>query len=179
MGGIILLTGEPGCGKTTLIHRVLEQMGCPAGGFTTREIREAGVRQGFMIVTLDGEEGRLADISFENVLRVGHYGVDLAAVERVAVASIRRAMSDKRLIVIDEIGPMEMLSPEFRNVVSEALNSDCVVLGAIVKRKMPFSDGIKVRPDVTVIEVTADNREALVEPVIALLAAAGCTPKSD
>ena len=179
MGEIILLTGEPGSGKTTLIHRILERIECPAGGFTTREVRQAGVRQGFMIVTLDGEEGRLADVSFEKVLRVGPYGVDLAAVERVAVTSIQRALRDKQLIVIDEIGPMELLSPEFRSAVTEALDSNVVVLGSIVKRAMPFSDAIKARPDVTVIEVTAANRDALVEQVTARLVAGGCKPKSE
>ena len=36
----ILLTGRPGCGKTTLIKRVVEELALPAGGFYTEEIRQ-------------------------------------------------------------------------------------------------------------------------------------------
>ncbi len=52
----VLLTGRPGCGKTTLIKRVVNELAVPAGGFYTEEIRERGERVGFKIITLDGQE---------------------------------------------------------------------------------------------------------------------------
>lgn len=51
---VILLTGDPGCGMTTLIQRVLADLSLPVGGFYTQEVREGRTRKGFEIITLDG-----------------------------------------------------------------------------------------------------------------------------
>lgn len=59
----IFVTGQPGVGKSTLIHRVLEQLQLPAGtatGFYTEEVRSGGERQGFDVVTLDGQRAPLS-----------------------------------------------------------------------------------------------------------------------
>jgi nucleoside-triphosphatase THEP1 len=48
----ILITGLPGCGKSTLIERIVRKLERPAIGFFTREIREKGRRVGFSINTL-------------------------------------------------------------------------------------------------------------------------------
>lgn len=168
----ILLTGEPGCGKTTLIQRVLARLPWPAGGFYTEELRRAGVRQGFRMVTLDGQQAVLAHLDYPGPPRVGRYGVDVAALDAVGVASIRRALASAALVIIDEIGPMELFSPAFCAAVQEALDSPRAVLGTIVRRSKPFADAIKARPDVTVITVTPANRDRLLEQVLALVTAA-------
>jgi nucleoside-triphosphatase len=173
----ILLTGNPGCGKTTLIQRIVARLRCPIGGFYTEEIREEGARLGFKLITFDGQEGILAHIGVDSPLRVGKYGVDLGALETVGVASVQHALSENALVVIDEIGPMELFSKAFCQAVLDALNTQCVLLGSVVKRSQPFSDQVKARPDVTVIEVHRDNRDMLVEQVLARLLATGrCGP---
>jgi nucleoside-triphosphatase len=158
----LLLTGRPGCGKTTLIKRVVNNLARPAGGFYTEEIRERGQRVGFKLVTLDGKEAVFAHVAFKSPERVGKYGLDLAALETVGVNAIREALQARHLIVIDEIGPMEIRSAIFRDAVSEALSSGAPVLATIVARSLPFTNGIKERAGVTVIEVRLDNREQLV-----------------
>jgi nucleoside-triphosphatase THEP1 len=55
----------------------------------------------------------------------------------------------------------------------DSLNSECVLLGSVVKRSLPFAEQVKARPDVTVIEVYRGNRDALVEQVLAWLLATG------
>jgi nucleoside-triphosphatase len=169
----ILLTGSPGCGKTTLIQRVVARLGCPVGGFYTQEIREKGTRLGFKLITFGGQEGILAHVAVDSPLRVGKYGVDLRALESVGVASVQRALSENAPVVIDEIGPMELFSRAFCQVVLDALDSPCAVFGSVVKRSQPFADQVKARPDVTVIEVHRGNRDALVERVLALLLVTG------
>jgi nucleoside-triphosphatase len=169
MNRAILLTGQPGCGKTTLIKRVIAQLDCVFGGFYTEEIRSEGIRRGFRIVTLDGQEGILAHESIDGPPRISKYGVDLECLEQVGVASIRRALDTADLIVIDEIGPMELFSEGFCQAVLEALADNKPVLGTIVLRSKPFSDQIKARDDVTVIEITPRNRDELVGRIIEML----------
>jgi len=158
----VLLTGRPGCGKTTLVKRVVKNLSQRAAGFYTEEIRDGGIRVGFRLVTLEGDEGILAHIDFKTSERVGKYGLELSALEAVGVNAIREAMQAKRLIVVDEIGPMEIRSVGFRAAINDALDSELPVLATIFSRSLPFTDAIKSRPDVGLIEVSLNNREQLV-----------------
>ena len=169
MAEVILLSGSPGCGKTTLLRKVLEKYKGKAGGFYTRELREAGVRKGFEIVSLGGERGLLAHTDIQSSIRVGKYGVDHAALEDIGVQAIEYAMEKNWLVVIDEIGPMENYSSRFRQAVLSALNGGSPVLGTIVKRRNRFGDEVKRIKQVRVIEVTHDNRDDLVEPILAII----------
>ena len=158
----VLLTGRPGCGKTTLIKRVVNELELPAGGFYTEEIRQRGGRVGFKIITLDGEEAVLAHVDFDTTQRVGKYGLDLRVLESIGTEAICTAVRARRLVVIDEIGPMEIRSSVFCDVVNDAVNSGEPILGTITARSFPFTNAIKKRHDVTLIEVRAKNREQLV-----------------
>lgn len=165
----ILLSGAPGSGKTTLVRRVIERLSRPVAGFYTQEIRQSGVRRGFELLTLDGEHGLLAHIDFRRPPRVGKYGVDLGVLERLAVPAIRAGLAAGALIVIDEIGPMELLSAPFRQVVLEALESPSDLLATVVQRSTPFSDRVKSMPGVTLLEVNLLNRQALLDHIVSLL----------
>jgi len=166
MGNTILLTGHPGCGKTTLILYILERLSIPAGGFYTQELREDGKRKGFELITMDGKREILAHIDLHSTSRVGKYGVNLSALNDLAVVSIHDSMASGKLIVIDEIGPMENTSPLFRNTVIEALESSMTVLGTIVQRSTPFTDQIKRLPQVSTFTVDTHNPKALVEEIL-------------
>ena len=157
----VLLTGRPGCGKTTLIKRVVNNLPRRAGGFYTEEIRDGVTRAGFKIVTLDGEEVVFAHVDLKTPEHLGKYGLDLSALETIGVGAVRQAVRSTRLVVIDEIGPMEIRSAIFRHAVNEALDSGVPVLATIFAQSLPFTDAIKSRPDVTLIEVRPDNRKRL------------------
>ena len=133
--------------------KVIENIKERAGGFITREIREGGVRKGFKIVTLDGDEALLAHVDISSPLRVGKYGVDKKAMEEKAVPSILKAMEEKDIIVIDEIGKMELFSESFKEALKKVLFSQKPVLGTITQKSLPFSDYVKSLPFVRVIRV--------------------------
>jgi nucleoside-triphosphatase len=173
MGLAILLTGPPGCGKTTAILEILSRLECGAGGFYTQEIRESGRRTGFRLVTLDGREAVFAHVGLRTPKRVGKYGVDVAVIDTMGVDSILQAVREKDVAVVDEIGPMEVLSQGFRRAVLQALASDVILLGSIVQRSTPFTNAIKARPDVQVIQVRRTDREGIVERVVALIGESG------
>jgi nucleoside-triphosphatase len=162
----LLITGRPGSGKTTLIKRVVEKLPQPAGGFYTEEIREHGTRVGFKIVTLDGKETVLAHVNFTGPQRVSKYGLDLRGLEHVGVKAIQAALAARRLVVIDEIGPMEIRSAAFRDAVIDVLESDGPVLATIFARPLPFAEELKRRSDVTVMELCPDNRARLAAELV-------------
>ena len=95
--------------------------------------------------------------------------MDIPALEALGVAAIQKAVAVNGIVVIDEIGPMEILSKRFRQAVLEALESNAIVFGTIVKRSTPFTDRIKSRPGVRLIEVTSENRDILLTRILALL----------
>ncbi len=154
----VLLTGRPGAGKTTALIAAVKLIGGSAGGFYTCEIREKGERAGFAIVTLSGERRIMASKAFGSACRVGKYGVDVEAIDATAVAAIEDALAGSGLIVIDEIGKMELCSKKFREAVMKALDSEKPVAGVIMESHNDFADRVKERGDVSLIEVTAGNR---------------------
>jgi nucleoside-triphosphatase len=169
----IMLTGPPGCGKTTAIRQVLDHLRCEAHGFTTQEIRESGRRTGFKLTTLDGQEGLLAHTRIRGRSRVSKYGVDLSVMDELAVGAIRQGVSRRSLIVIDEIGPMELLSSGFRSAVLEALEADLPLIGTIMMRSSPFTDGIKARQDVRLIQLSRGTAQSAVKEIVETLGGQG------
>jgi nucleoside-triphosphatase len=163
MASVFLLTGRPGTGKTTIIRETLSFIKVKAGGFYTQEIREGGVRKGFKIITLDGKEAVLSHIDFSKTYRVGKYGVNLNNLEQTGVLSIAKAIDNCALIVIDEIGKMELLSLRFRDVVLKALESDKPVLGTIMESSDPYTDRIKKLSSVKLLTVTVANRSLIAQ----------------
>jgi len=162
----LLLTGKPGTGKTALIKEALSGTKVKRGGFYTEEIRTGGIRQGFRIVTLDGQEAILAHVGISSPYQVSKYRVDTDSLNRVGVSALRQALKESDLIVIDEIGKMELLSSQFREAVTQAINSGKKVLGTIMLNPHPFADEIKRHPEVETLLVTRDNRTEVMRKVL-------------
>jgi nucleoside-triphosphatase len=154
---VFLLTGRPGTGKTSLVKQAIAESAIDAGGFYTEEIRSRGTRVGFKLVTLDGREVVLSHVDFNKRFHVGKYGVDIEALNDVGVSAIRKAASHHDLVVIDEIGRMELLSIDFRKVVKETIDSGKRTLGTIMLNAHPYADGIKCKPQVNLVTLTRDS----------------------
>ncbi len=171
MGKTLLLTGHPGIGKTTIIRAVVAQLGNKAGGFYTEEIVGPGGRKGFRLITLDGKEATIAHVDLRDpkTPRVGRYGVDVKALERVGVAALQRAIQEKKLVVVDEIGTMELYAPAFGDAVMRAILGPTSVLGTIMSHPHPESDAFKALAQVTLWEVNRTTRDDLAGKVLAWL----------
>lgn len=169
MNRAYLITGAPGAGKTSLIREVIAAFHGKAGGFYTQEIRSRGIREGFLLTTLAGEQATLAHINLSGPPRVGKYGVDIASLERVGIAALRKAIREDDLVVIDEIGKMELFSVSFREAVTEALSGEKKLLGAIMVAPHPWVDNIKRMPQVRLLLMTRSNRQQVKEEITSWL----------
>ena len=158
----ILFTGLPGCGKSTLIEKIIQRTETPATGFFTREIREKGQRVGFTINTLDCKHGLLAHKCIKSNYMVGKYGVNMAVIDKIVVPSMIPERPDT-LVVIDEIGKMECFSELFRKTLVKVLDSNHRVIGSISLKGDRFIQKIKAREDVLLVHVSKHNRDELVD----------------
>jgi nucleoside-triphosphatase len=181
LGGIWLVTGPPGVGKSTLVSKVimrLKSAGVIVGGCTTYERRSKGARVGFEILDLtSGRKGELASVDSKLGPRVGRYRVNLTDLAQIGAAGLVAAASSSELIVIDEVGPMELVSPEFRRAVKGCIESGKPVLAVIHERlEDDLLTDLRGRAQV-IFELTTENRDASGEELGAALLAASGGPK--
>lgn len=162
---IVVLTGPPGVGKTTVVvkaSKLLQSRGYSVDGFYSREIRERGVRVGFeMIDVKTGERLVLAHVRIDGA-RFGKYKVNIKGVEEFVPRLVDRALAYSDVIICDEIGPMELLSPSFKRSVARILASDKRAI-VVVHRSMkdPLMKAFVRHPDSMLIEVSYENRDEL------------------
>jgi len=162
----VLLTGPPRIGKTTIIRKVINKINKKCAGFYTEEIRESNQRVGFNLSTLDDKNCIMSHKNTESRYRVGKYRVDIDCVNKIGVTAMREGIEKGKIIIIDEIGKMELFSKEFKDSVIAALDSSSPVLGTILSRPHSFCDKIKKREDVEIIEATEANRNSLPDLII-------------
>ena len=166
----ILLTGLPGCGKTTSIIEVVKRIkDMRLAGFYTQEIRQGNVRQGFSWTRLDGRTGILAHVDIRGQLRVGRYGVDVTTFERSVVPILDPAQTDVDFFVIDEIGKMECLSKDFVAAIRNLFASNKTVLATVAQKGSGLISEIKIRPDVKLFTLTQQSRDKIVSDILEML----------
>ncbi len=168
MGKSLLLTGYPGIGKTTIIRKVVDALGDRAGGFYTEEIQGPGGRHGFNLITLSGQEVVMAhkDLPDPKAPKVGRYGVNVGVIDRVGVKAVRRAMNESKILVVDEIGRMELYSQAFQDILMEAFMGPYHVIGTIMSKPYPEADAFKHLAQVEIREVDRRNRDGMPDRIL-------------
>jgi nucleoside-triphosphatase len=162
---IWLITGPPGIGKSTLVSKVVfaaRSRGYGVGGCLTKEVRKGRERTGFRIYDLlSGNEADLASVDGLGP-RVGRYRVNITNLSTMGASSLLRAAEVADLVVIDEVGPMELTSPEFRKGVKACLASGKPLLIVLHESmKDPLMTEISEQPNSKLTEVTLHNRDGV------------------
>ncbi|MBI4056520.1 MAG: AAA family ATPase [Elusimicrobia bacterium] len=153
----LILTGNPGVGKTTLIREVVLSLKDRVGGFFTQELKEEGKRIGFLLRTFQGTEGILAQKGLVSSVKFNKYGIDLKVLEGIGLQALKDALQNRKIVVIDEIGSMEVLSEPFRQMVLECFMSPQPVLATIRLGAQPFTDSVKKMSQTKVLALTRKN----------------------
>lgn len=160
----MLLTGSPGCGKTTVVLRLTERMGNRRlAGFYTQELREQGQRVGFEAVGLAGQRAILAHTRSRSRYRIGRYGVEPERLEALVRAELIQPPDAVDAFLIDEIGKMELLCPIFVGAVPRLLDGSVPVVATVALKGHGLIAAVKARPDVRLLHLTHDNRDGLPE----------------
>lgn len=167
----VFLTGAPGVGKSTLVRKVAEmirQRRVKVGGMTSGDLRFGTARVGFEIRNLlTGETGVLAHVSQAAGPRIGRYRVRSEDLDRIGAGAILSAIKGADLILVDEVGPMELTSVRFKDAVEAALASGKSVLGTVHRNAQdPLVRRIKSTPSIEVIEITHENRGSLADDLV-------------
>ena len=167
------LTGQPGIGKTTAIRIIisnLEKRGKKVGGMISSEIRNRGARVGFQLEDISLHKiGTLAHSQKfdDSSPTVGKYFVNLRDISRIGVTAIREAVNSADVIIIDEIGPMELKSEEFISAVEFALASQKRLIGSIHQScTHTLIRSIKSTNTCALVEVNLRNRDRLPSEIV-------------
>lgn len=157
-----LLTGTPGCGKTTLVQRVAHSLtDLRVAGFYTTEIRARGQRAGFEIVGLSTpQRALLAHVRSHSPIRVGRYGVEPTTLVPIVQAELN-TQEEVDIFIVDEIGKMELHCAAFVETMRQLLAGPIPVLATVALRGSGLIAEVKSLSGVQVIEVNTGNRDEL------------------
>ncbi|MCX7989924.1 MAG: NTPase [Aquificaceae bacterium] len=169
----IVITGEPGIGKTTLIKRLAKVLGDKAVGFWTEEVRDPRTkkRTGFRVVTTEGKSVLFASKTYTSKHLVGSYGVNLQNFESLALPVLQRALEEDRVVVLDEVGKMELFSKPFKEMVRMLVQDPKrrMLLTIPIRDVDPLVAEIRRLRGAVLLEVTKENRNSLFENILTLL----------
>ena len=176
------ITGKPRIGKSTIIKAVIKRLqaeGIAVGGMLTADIQEGGVRVGFSLEDINtGEKGILAHTHTHTHIhihqkgrgpkvKVGKYAVNLTDLDSIGANSIKNALAqpDPIIIIVDEIGPMELKSKRFIEAVEEAIESGKSLLVSVHQRS-EHELVRRVKKEFKMFEVTEENRDEIANRII-------------
>ncbi|MDR2845796.1 MAG: NTPase [Candidatus Methanoplasma sp.] len=168
------ITGLPGSGKTFALLRVIEMLresDIVIGGMIDEPLTDGRRKIGFTVRNIfTGETEVFASPEIESKIMIGKIGVDISKFESVGIAAIKTACRDCDIIVIDEVGKMEVESQAFIDAVKEALDVDKpMILTLHKKSRNPLLQDIRRRDDVRILEVTPTNRNLLPYKILRLM----------
>lgn len=162
----LLLTGISGVGKSTLLNKVGQHLSDKnIRGTYSKVIYKNDQRLGWHLENYSGDNGLLAHINIQSDYNMGKYGVDMDLFHRITMPQMQ--LDDQiYAYLIDEIGIIAPWSSQFIDAMNALLNSDQRVIAIVSYKPQVYPDQVKQRSDITLWEVTLDNREYMFHSVL-------------
>ena len=166
MAGKYFMTGRPGCGKTTLLKKAVEKVRLKHG-FLTEEVVDGGKRRGFKIIDSYGRSALMASKETGGDVRVGSFKVFKEVLDEFSEGL--KEIPKGALLYIDEVGPMEIKSEKFQNLILDFLESENLFIGTIHQKSDDlFIRIIKEMEGIEMIEITNENRDQITTAIKAM-----------
>lgn len=159
----IFLTGISGCGKTTLINKILDDLNIKYSGYRTKPYYIKDLNKGFYMEGYIKSTNNFSPISikFENKKPIPI----LETFEVLGCEILRESINDlnSKLILMDEIGVLEDKALNFKNEIIRSIESQKIVLGVIKKKDNEFLNYLKERKDIVVFDIENTTNKQLEE----------------
>lgn len=159
----IFLTGISGCGKTTLINKILDDLNIKYSGYRTKPYYIKDLNKGFYMEGYIKSTNNFSPISikFENKKPIPI----LETFEVLGCEILRESINDLnlKLILMDEIGVLEDKALNFKNEIIRSIESQKIVLGVIKKKDNEFLNYLKERKDIVVFDIENTTNKQLEE----------------
>lgn len=172
----ILITGPPRCGKSTLVSKLIEyfidEKNYIVYGFLTPEVRKDQERLGFDIVDIYTKKSyQLARVeSIKSKYHVGKYNVFIEELDKYLENFVDFEQKKINLIIIDEIGKMELYSEKFQMLIKELFLSKKSIIATIGKKlQHPLRQFLINLPTVELLTLNRQNSQLIFERVISLI----------
>ncbi|MCC6925711.1 nucleoside-triphosphatase [Novosphingobium sp.] len=175
----ILLSGSPRSGKTTIINRLIDQLRSSnqhVYSVVSREIMREGERAGFEIV-INGDEGTTRPFALrkegaqKDISGILNYDFETAVWDEIA-DDVRRESKGGKIIILDEIGEMQISSSRFKDAISELLkDSASTVIATISVASNPFLQSVKEHYRTNIVQLSEANRDAVMDSLLSEVAA--------
>lgn len=171
----ILITGPPRCGKSTLISKLIEYYTIKKNytiyGFLTPEVKKSGNRIGFDIVDIfSGDRSQLARVGdFKTKFKLGKYSIFIDEFENYLETTLLLERKTVDLIIIDEIGKMELFSSKFHELIKKLFQSDIPIIATIGQKiQHPVKNYILKIPEVYLFELNRKNQDDIFQKISTL-----------
>ena len=171
----ILITGPPGSGKSTLISRLMgyyTQKNYKVYGFLTPEVRQNNKRKGFDVEDIYSKKKfPLARVEPLNTkFKLGKYSVLIKEFEDYLDTALNIKENLIDLLIIDEIGKMELFSRKFQDLIEKFFQSEVPIIATIGQKvNHPIKDFILGIQNTTLLFLNRENREDVFQKIISLI----------
>ena len=172
----ILITGPPRCGKSTLISKLIDyyinEKNFTIYGFLTPEVREKGNRIGFDIIDIfTRNRSYLARVGdFKTKYKLGKYNIFIKEFNEYLEKILNLEEKNVNLVIIDEIGKMELFSQKFQNFIKILFASKMAIIATIgLKLNHPLKNYLLNLPSIQLFNLNRRNSQLIFEKVISLI----------